>query len=162
MANELPHLVWIDCEMTGLSLETDALVEIAVLVTDSELNIIGEGIDLVIHATEGQLAGMNDFVRNMHTTSGLINEIEGGKDRLDDAFQVKVRGTLSQQQGTLEVVRQNEWFPVPTGQHVAGLGIRNEMHLPIVQSQFPARPVRDISQQAESRRKISLVNRGSQ
>ena len=80
MANELPHLVWIDCEMTGLSLETDALVEIAVLVTDSELNIIGEGIDLVIHATEGQLAGMNDFVRTMHTSSGLINEIAGGID----------------------------------------------------------------------------------
>jgi oligoribonuclease len=78
MANELPHLVWIDCEMTGLSLETDALVEIAVLVTDSELNIIGEGVDLVIHATEGQLAGMNDFVRNMHTSSGLINEIANG------------------------------------------------------------------------------------
>jgi oligoribonuclease len=78
MANELPHLVWIDCEMTGLSLETDALVEIAVLVTDSELNIIGEGIDLVIHATEGQLAEMNDFVRNMHTSSGLINEIPHG------------------------------------------------------------------------------------
>ena len=80
MAVELPHLVWIDCEMTGLSLETDALVEIAVLVTDSELNIIGEGIDLVIHATEGQLAGMNDFVRNMHTSSGLINEIPDGID----------------------------------------------------------------------------------
>lgn len=80
MAVELPHLVWIDCEMTGLSLETDALVEIAVLVTDSELNIIGEGIDLVIHATEGQLAGMNDFVRNMHTSSGLINEIPHGID----------------------------------------------------------------------------------
>ena len=80
MANELPHLVWIDCEMTGLSLETDALVEIAVLVTDSELNIIGEGVDLVIHATEGQLEGMNDFVRNMHTSSGLINEIPGGID----------------------------------------------------------------------------------
>jgi oligoribonuclease len=78
MANELPHLVWIDCEMTGLSLEKDALVEIAVLVTDSELNIIGEGIDLVIHATEGQLAEMNDFVRNMHTSSGLINEIPHG------------------------------------------------------------------------------------
>jgi oligoribonuclease len=78
MANELPHLVWIDCEMTGLSLEKDALVEIAVLVTDSELNIIGEGIDLVIHATEGQLSGMNDFVRNMHTSSGLINEIPNG------------------------------------------------------------------------------------
>ncbi len=78
MAAELPHLVWIDCEMTGLSLENDALVEIAVLVTDSELNIIGEGVDLVIHATEGQLAGMKDFVRNMHTTSGLINEIADG------------------------------------------------------------------------------------
>jgi oligoribonuclease len=78
MATELPHLVWIDCEMTGLSLETDALVEIAVLVTDSELNILGEGIDLVIHATEGQIAGMNDFVRDMHTSSGLINEIPHG------------------------------------------------------------------------------------
>jgi oligoribonuclease len=78
MALELPHLVWIDCEMTGLNLETDALVEIAVLVTDSELNVIGEGVDLVIRATEGQLAGMNDFVRNMHTNSGLINEIAGG------------------------------------------------------------------------------------
>ena len=80
MAAELPHLVWIDCEMTGLSLERDALVEIAVLVTDSDLNIIGEGVDLVIHATEGQLAGMNDFVRTMHTNSGLINEIPHGTD----------------------------------------------------------------------------------
>ena len=78
MPAELPHLVWIDCEMTGLSLDTDALVEIAVLVTDSELNVIGEGIDLVIHATEGQLAEMNDYVRKMHTDSGLINEIAGG------------------------------------------------------------------------------------
>ncbi len=80
MAAELPHLVWIDCEMTGLSLESDALVEIAVLVTDSELNIIGEGVDLVIHATDGQIAGMNDFVRQMHTSSGLINEIPHGID----------------------------------------------------------------------------------
>ena len=88
MAAELPHLVWIDCEMTGLSLESDALVEIAVLVTDSELNIIGEGIDLVIHATEGQIAGMNDFVRQMHTTSGLINEIAGGIDILEAEKQI--------------------------------------------------------------------------
>jgi oligoribonuclease len=88
MANELPHLVWIDCEMTGLSLETDALVEIAVLVTDSELNIIGEGVDLVIHATEGQLAGMNDFVRNMHTSSGLINEIPNGIEVADAEKQI--------------------------------------------------------------------------
>jgi len=78
MANEQPNLIWIDCEMTGLSLESDALVEIAVLVTDSELNLIGEGVDVVIHATDGQLEGMSDFVREMHTNSGLITEIPNG------------------------------------------------------------------------------------
>ena len=77
MATELPHLIWIDCEMTGLDLATDALVEIAVLVTDSDLNVIGEGIDLVIGATPEQLAAMNDFVTQMHTSSGLITEIPG-------------------------------------------------------------------------------------
>ena len=64
--------------MTGLSLESDVLVEIAVLVTDSELNLIGEGIDLVIKATPEQLAGMNEFVTQMHTSSGLITEIPNG------------------------------------------------------------------------------------
>ena len=78
MATELPHLIWIDCEMTGLDLASDALVEIAVLVTDSELNVIGDGVDVVIHATEEKLAAMNDFVRQMHTTSGLITEIPNG------------------------------------------------------------------------------------
>ena len=78
MANEQPNLIWIDCEMTGLSLTNDLLVEIAVLVTDSELNLIGEGVDVVIHATESQLEGMNDFVREMHTNSGLITEIPKG------------------------------------------------------------------------------------
>ena len=78
MATELPHLIWIDCEMTGLSLESDVLVEIAVLVTDSELNLIGEGIDLVIKATPEQLAGMNEFVTQMHTSSGLITQIPDG------------------------------------------------------------------------------------
>jgi oligoribonuclease len=78
MATELPHLIWIDCEMTGLSLEADVLVEIAVLVTDSDLNVIGEGIDLVIGATPEQLAAMNDFVTQMHTSSGLITEIPNG------------------------------------------------------------------------------------
>jgi oligoribonuclease len=78
MANEQPNLIWIDCEMTGLDLEKDVLVEIAVLVTDSELNVIGEGIDLVIAATPDQLAGMNDFVTQMHTNSGLITEIPTG------------------------------------------------------------------------------------
>ena len=78
MATELPHLIWIDCEMTGLSLEKDVLVEIAVLVTDSDLNVIGEGIDLVIKASAEQLAGMNEFVTQMHTSSGLITEIPNG------------------------------------------------------------------------------------
>ena len=78
MANEQPNLIWIDCEMTGLDLEKDVLVEIAVLVTDSELNLIGEGIDLVISATPEQLAGMNEFVTQMHTNSGLITEIPTG------------------------------------------------------------------------------------
>jgi oligoribonuclease len=64
--------------MTGLDLEKDVLVEIAVLVTDSELNVMGEGIDLVIAATPEQLAGMNEFVTQMHTNSGLITEIPSG------------------------------------------------------------------------------------
>lgn len=64
--------------MTGLSLEKDVLVEIAVLVTDSDLNVIGEGVDVVIKATPEQLAGMDDFVTQMHTTSGLITEIPNG------------------------------------------------------------------------------------
>jgi oligoribonuclease len=78
MPAELPHLIWIDCEMTGLSLEKDVLVEIAVLVTDSDLNVIGEGVDVVIKATPEQLAGMNEFVTQMHTDSGLITEIAEG------------------------------------------------------------------------------------
>ncbi len=78
MAQDSPHLIWIDCEMTGLSLETDALVEIAVLVTDSDLTVIGEGVDLVIKTAAEKIAGMNDFVTKMHTDSGLINEIPTG------------------------------------------------------------------------------------
>jgi oligoribonuclease len=78
MANEQPPLVWIDCEMTGLDTEKDVLVEIAVLVTDSELNVIGEGVDVVIAATAEQIAGMNEFVTKMHTDSGLIEEIPKG------------------------------------------------------------------------------------
>ncbi len=64
--------------MTGLSLEKDVLVEIAVLVTDSELNVVGDGVDVVIAATPAQLAGMNEFVTQMHTSSGLITEIPHG------------------------------------------------------------------------------------
>jgi oligoribonuclease len=78
MTTPLPHLIWIDCEMTGLDLASDALVEIAVLVTDSELNVIGDGVDLVIATTPEKLAGMNEYVTQMHTTSGLITEIPNG------------------------------------------------------------------------------------
>jgi oligoribonuclease len=64
-------LVWIDCEMTGLDLTKDALVEIAVLVTDSELNILDDGVDIVIHAEDAVLDTMPDIVREMHANSGL-------------------------------------------------------------------------------------------
>jgi len=80
MASENPPLIWIDCEMTGLSLGVDVLLEIAVLVTDADLNIIGDGVDVVIKADGAQLAGMNDFVTQMHTSSGLIEEIPRGID----------------------------------------------------------------------------------
>ena len=67
------RIVWIDCEMTGLSLQDDALIEVAALVTDFELNVLGEGVDLVIKPPAEALAQMNDFVTRMHTTSGLID-----------------------------------------------------------------------------------------
>lgn len=76
---ENPHLIWIDCEMTGLDIVNDSLVEIAVLVTDSELNLIGEGVDIVIKVEQSAIDGMNDFVTQMHTNSGLITEIPNGK-----------------------------------------------------------------------------------
>ena len=78
MAIEHPHLVWVDCEMTGLDLSTDALVEIAVLVTDSDLNLIGEGVDFVIKCDQAKLDGMNELVTKMHTDSGLLPLIPNG------------------------------------------------------------------------------------
>lgn len=72
------YLVWIDCEMTGLDPEKDCLVEIAVVITDLQLNVVDSGLDLVIKPRVESLAGMDDYVRNMHTTSGLINEFENG------------------------------------------------------------------------------------
>ena len=70
--------MWIDCEMTGLSLEDDALIEVAALVTDDELNVLGEGVDVVIRPSEESLAQMGDFVRNMHTSSKLLDELPSG------------------------------------------------------------------------------------
>ena len=78
MSQELPHLIWVDCEMTGLDINKDALVEIAVLVTDAQLNVLGEGVDLVIKCNPDKLATMAEVVREMHTKSGLITEIPNG------------------------------------------------------------------------------------
>jgi oligoribonuclease len=72
------RLVWIDCEMTGLDLTSDALVEIACIVTDGELNPLDDGIDVLIKPPAEALDGMQDVVRNMHTTSGLLAELPAG------------------------------------------------------------------------------------
>jgi oligoribonuclease len=72
------RLVWIDCEMTGLDLKADALIEVAALVTDFELNVLGDGIDLVIKPPAEALEQMNDFVRSMHESSGLLEELDHG------------------------------------------------------------------------------------
>jgi len=72
------RLVWIDCEMTGLDLERDALIEIACLVTDGALETLGEGLDLVIKPPPEALDQMDDVVREMHTASGLLAELAGG------------------------------------------------------------------------------------
>jgi oligoribonuclease len=72
------RLVWIDCEMTGLDIERDALVEIACVVTDGELNLLDEGVDLIIKPPAEALAGMPDVVRDMHTASGLLAELPSG------------------------------------------------------------------------------------
>jgi oligoribonuclease len=68
-------LVWIDCEMTGLDLGKDKLIEVAALVTDPELNVLGDGVDLVIHADDAALDAMPEVVRDMHAKSGLTEEV---------------------------------------------------------------------------------------
>ena len=78
-------LVWIDLEMTGLDPERDVIVEIATLITSDELEIVAEGPDLVIHHPDETLSIMNDYVRNMHETSGLLTEIEQSSLSLEQA-----------------------------------------------------------------------------
>ncbi|HEY2311989.1 MAG TPA: oligoribonuclease, partial [Streptosporangiaceae bacterium] len=72
------RLVWIDCEMTGLDLTNDALVEIACIVTDGELNAVDEGLDVVIKPPAEAVDGMSEVVREMHTTSGLLAQLPDG------------------------------------------------------------------------------------
>ena len=96
------HLVWLDLEMTGLDVEQHTIVEIACIVTDSDLTVLDDGIDIVIHQDADAMSRMDDFVRKMHTKSGLIPEIS--------ASDVSV---ATAQARTLEYVRS----------HVPGAGI---------------------------------------
>lgn len=72
------RIIWIDCEMTGLDLDNDVLVEIAAIVTNSELKVLGDGINVVIKPEQSALDQMGDFVREMHTTSGLFEVLDSG------------------------------------------------------------------------------------
>lgn len=82
------RIVWVDCEMTGLDLATDALVEVAVVVTDFELVPLDDGIDVVIAPPEAALTQMGDFVRTMHTASGLLDQLTAGTTLADAQAQV--------------------------------------------------------------------------
>lgn len=74
--------------MTGLSLDKDALIEVAALVTDGDLNILGDGVDVIIKPAPEALEQMDDFVRNMHTVSGLLDELDGGMTMAEAEQQV--------------------------------------------------------------------------
>ena len=82
------RLVWIDCEMTGLDIRADALIEVAALVTDFDLNVLGEGVDIVIKPPPEALDQMVPFVREMHTTSGLLEVLDSGTTLEDAEAQV--------------------------------------------------------------------------
>ncbi len=87
MADSAGHLVWIDCEMTGLDLTRDKLIEVAVLVTDSELNVLDPGLDLVISADDAALEGMVDVVTEMHAKSGLTDAVRASTLTVAEAEQ---------------------------------------------------------------------------
>ncbi len=107
------RLVWIDCEMTGLDLRTDALIEIAVLVTDGELAVLGEGVDIVIHADDAALAAMPDVVRDMHAHSGLTEEVRKSAVTVAEA-----------QEQVLAYIR--EYVPEPRTAPLAGNSIATD------------------------------------
>ena len=83
--------MWIDCEMTGLELGSDALIEVACLVTDGELTVLGEGVDVVIHAEDAVLAGMVDVVTQMHASSGLTESVRASTVTLREAEEQVLR-----------------------------------------------------------------------
>ncbi|MGY1712544.1 oligoribonuclease [Geodermatophilus sp. SYSU D00758] len=87
MADSAGHLIWIDCEMTGLDLTRDKLIEVAVLVTDSELTVLDPGLDLVISADDADLDGMADVVTEMHAKSGLTDAVRASTLTVAEAEQ---------------------------------------------------------------------------
>lgn len=99
-------LVWIDCEMTGLDLVADVLIEVAALVTDANLNVLGDGVDVIIKPSPDALAQMGDFVREMHAKSGLLPLLSDGVD-LETA-----------EQQVLDYIR--EYVPNPRSAPLAG------------------------------------------
>ena len=88
MASSTDRLVWIDCEMTGLDLDVDELVEIAVVITDYDLNPVDDGLSIVIKPDASALESMGEFVRTMHTQSGLIEEIPNGVSVAEAEYEV--------------------------------------------------------------------------
>ena len=78
-------LVWIDCEMTGLDVQRDALIEVAVVITDGDLRIVDPGMDVLITPPAEALENMNDFVRNMHTSSGLLDDLKTSAVSMEEA-----------------------------------------------------------------------------
>ena len=88
MPSVTDRLVWIDCEMTGLDLSIDELVEVAVVITDFDLTPIDDGFTIVIRPDQSAWDNMGDFVRNMHTESGLITEVPNGVSLADAEFAV--------------------------------------------------------------------------
>lgn len=99
-------LVWVDCEMTGLDLTRDALVEVAALVTDNELNVLGDGVNVIVKPPPGAVEQMADVVVAMHTASGLLDLLDSGTTMADAQTQV------------LDYVRT--WVPEPRRAPLAG------------------------------------------
>jgi len=129
-------LAWMDLEMTGLDPGRHTIVEIATLVTDDDLSVLAEGPDLVVAATAEQLATMDDFVREMHTRSGLLAAIEGSTTTLEEAGQA-----------TLDFLRQH--LPSARSVPLAGNSIGTDRrflaaHLPEIEDFLHYRSV-DVS-----------------
>ena len=107
------RLVWIDCEMTGLDLGSDLLIEVAALVTDADLNVLGDGVDVVIGATEEELARMPEVVRDMHASSGLTQEV--------------IASTVTMKEAEQQVLAYiKEWVPEPKKAPLCGNSIATD------------------------------------